>query len=289
MAQSRSGTSDGRDRAIRFRAGTGLSAHGAWEALALTTWLTLAAIASVSSYLQTVTGFAFALVFMSAVAISNLIPIEDGATIVSILMLVNAATLLAKEWRYVARSPFLQIVPISLVATVIGMMLLPVFLAKSVIWLKFVLGVVIIGSSLQLLWLRRDADHPRPAWAFPLSGVAAGLMGGLFAIPGPPVVYALQRYLPSHRQIRATLVAIFGAVTAVRLGMASVLAVPAGHILATTAMLVPVTIATTVLAHRRPPPLSPDMLRRITICLLVLTGVVLVLPALSQMAGPAAG
>lgn len=264
--------------------GIGLSAHGACGALGLTTWLTLAVIASVSSYLQTVTGFAFALVFMSAVAISDLIGIEDGAIIVSILMLVNAGTILIKEWRYIARRPFRQIVPISLVATVAGTILLPVLLSKSVIWLKFALGVVIIASSLQLLFLRRDPGSPRPAWAFPLSGLAAGLMGGLFAMPGPPVVYALQRYLPSYREIRATLVAIFAAVTAVRLGMASILAVPAGNILATAAMLVPVTIASTVFAHRRPPPLSADMLRLVTVCLLVLTGIVLAWPALSDTA-----
>lgn len=252
--------------------------------LGLTTWLALAAFAGVASYLQTVTGFAFALIFMSAVAISNLIGIEEGAAVVSILILVNAGILLAKEWRYVVGSPFLQIVPISLVATVVGTMLLPVFLAKSVIWLKFVLGVVIVVSSLQLLWLRKDTGGHRPGWAFPLSGLAGGLMGGLFAIPGPPIVYALHRYMPSHREIRATLVAIFAAITGVRLGFASFLTAPTGSILVMAAILMPVTVVSTTIAHRWPPPLSADMLKFITVCLLVLTGIVLLWPALSDMA-----
>jgi len=223
-------------------------------------------------------------VFMSAVAISNLIGIEDGATIVSILILVNAGVLLAKEWRYVARTPFLQIVPISVAATVIGTMLLPVFLAKSVVWLKFILGVVIVASSLQLLWLRREPGGHRPAWAFPLSGVAGGLMGGLFAIPGPPIVYVLHRYMPSHREIRATLVAIFATITGVRLGLASVLTAPVGNVLVTAGALVPVTVMATAIAHRWPPPLSAEMLKAITVFLLVLTGIVLAWPALSDMA-----
>lgn len=249
-----------------------------------TTWLTLAVIAGLASYLQTVTGFAFGLVFMSAVAISDVIGIDDAATIVCILMLVNAAILLAKEWRYVSGSSFLQIVPISLVATVAGTLLLPVLLSKSVIGLKFVLGVVIVVSSLQLLRLRRSADRRRPAWAFPLSGLVGGVMGGLFAIPGPPIVYMLHRYLPSQREIRATLVAIFAAITGVRLGMESILAAPTGDILLTAALLAPATIAFTALAHRRPPPLSADMLKLITVCLLVATGIALAAPALAGMA-----
>ena len=249
-----------------------------------TSWLTLAAIAGVASYLQTVTGFAFGLVFMSAVAMSEIVGIEDGATIVSILMLVNAGILLAREWRYVARNPFVQIVPISLVTTVVGTMLLPVFVSKSIVWLKFVLGVVIVVSSLQLLWLRKDSGGRRPRWAFPLSGLVGGLMGGLFAIPGPPIVYALHRYLPSQREIRATLVAIFAAITGLRLCLSGLLTPPTGDILVIAAVLTPVTILATAVAHRRPPPLSADMMKFVTVCLLVLTGIVLSWPALSDMA-----
>jgi uncharacterized protein len=252
--------------------------------LELMTWLALASIAGVASYLQTVTGFAFGLIFMSAVATSEIIRIEDGATIVSILSLLNAGILLAREWKYVSRISFVKIVPIALVATVIGAMLLPVVLSQSLIWLKLILGVVVILSSLQLLWPRTDVGTDQPMLAFSLCGLAGGLMGGLFAIPGPPIVYTLQRYLPSQREIRATLVAIFASITGVRLGLSSFLTVPTDDILIAAAMLGPVTIVPTVLAYRRPPPLSADMLRFITVCLLVLTGIALSLPALSDIA-----
>lgn len=248
----------------------------------LTSWLMLAAIAGLASYLQTITGFAFGLIFMSAVAISGVIGIEDGATVVSILVLVNAALVLTKDRAYIAKGPFLQIAPIALATTVIGTLLLPLLLSKSVIWLKFILGAVIVVSSLQLLWLRKGAGERRPNWAFPLSGLIGGMMGGLFAIPGPPIVYALQRYLPVQREIRATLVAIFAAITILRLGLSSVLHPPAANILATAGMLAPVTILATTVAHRWPPPLSAEMLKVITVCLLVLTGILLLWPALAD-------
>src|SRR5690606_6650945 len=112
---------------------------------------------------------------------------------------------------------FLRVVPLALVGTIAGAMLLPFLLAKSVVWLKFGLGVAVILSSLRLLRIPKDPDAQPGRLVFPLSGLGGGIMGGLFAVPGPPIVYALQRYLPDPRQIRATLVAIFAVIALARL------------------------------------------------------------------------
>lgn len=243
----------------------------------------LAAIAGVASYLQTLTGFAFGLVFMGAIAATGVIGIEDGATVVSILVMVNGAQILATERRYVSFKSFLQIVPVALVATVAGTLLLPFLLAKSLAWLKFILGIVVIASSLRLLHVPAGTPgFPRgPAMA--LSGLAGGLMGGLFAIPGPPIVYVIHRYLRSYREIRATLVAIFSAIIGFRLAFSSLVTPPTAGILAITLLLVPVAIAVTALARRYPPPLTARVMTAITVFLLVLTGLVLVLPALASL------
>lgn len=247
--------------------------------LDLTTFVTLVVIVGIASYVQTLTGFAFALVFMSAVAMTGVIGIEDGAVIVSLLMLANAALILMPERNYIATRPLLQILPLALVGTVTGTLLLPVFIATSVVWLKFNLSVAVILSSLRLLRMPKISDTGPTNLTYPLSGLAGGLMGGLFAVPGPPIVYALQRYIPGQREIRATLVAVFAVITAVRLVFSTFLEIPTFAILATTSLLLPVVVVFTTLARRWPPPFSPRTAKFVTVLLLVLTGLVLIAPA----------
>ncbi|MBI1619896.1 sulfite exporter TauE/SafE family protein [Aquamicrobium zhengzhouense] len=247
--------------------------------LNLTSVAALAAFVCISSYLQTVTGFAFALIFMSAIATTNVIGFEDGAMIATLLMLVNATMILASERQFVARRAFIQIVPLALAGTVVGAFLLPGLLASSAVWLKFALGVAVIVSSLRLLRIPKDDLAPPQPFAFPLSGLASGIMGGLFAVPGPPIVYALQRYLADQREIRATLVAIFAAISVTRVISSSISGLPTAELIHTTLILVPATILSTEAARRWPPPLSPYAARMLTVSLLVLTGAVLMLPA----------
>ena len=247
------------------------------------TLLALIVFAACASWLQTLTGFAFALVFMSAITVTDTIGIEDGAIIVTLLMVVNAVVILAAEWRFVSGPACRGILPPALAGTVAGALILPVLLAKAAIWLKCALGVAVILSSLRLLRVPGGDDGPPGPFAYPLSGLAAGIMGGLFAVPGPPVVYTLQRHLRDQRRIRATLVTIFAVVSLARLTVTSLSSLPTRELLLTTLALLPVTIVATEAARRHPPPVSPQMARVVTVLLLVLTGIVLVLPAVASM------
>lgn len=243
----------------------------------------LAVIAGVASYLQTVTGFAFGLVFMGTIAATGMIGIEDGATIVSILVMVNGTQILVTNWRHVSLKSFLQIVPVALAATVAGALLLPFLLAKSLVWLKFILGLVVIVSSLRLLHAPASAPGFPRGPAMTLSGLAGGIMGGMFAIPGPPIVYVIHRYLRTYPEIRATLVAIFSTIIGFRLVFSSLVASPSAGILVTSLLLVPVAITVTALAQRYPPPLTARMMTAITVSLLVLIGLILMLPAVASL------
>lgn len=247
--------------------------------LSPTTLTMLVALVGIASYVQTLTGFAFSLVFMSAITVTGVVGIDDGAAIATLLMLVNAALILASERRFVSKAVFLPVVSPASVGTIIGALLLPVLLAISVEWLKFALGFVVILSSLRLLRIPKGAGERPSPFVFPLFGLAGGIMGGLFAVPGPPIVYALQVYLAEQRQIRATLVAIFAAVGFTRLVFSPL---PTSSLLLATLLLVPATIAATEAARRWPPPLSPRSAQLLTVLLLILTGFILILPALTQ-------
>lgn len=56
----------------------------------------------VAAYMQTLTGFAFGLLLMGAVALTGLIPLPAAAIIVSLLTLANALMVLVKGWREIA-------------------------------------------------------------------------------------------------------------------------------------------------------------------------------------------
>ena len=247
-----------------------------------TAFAPLVAIVGVATYVHTVTGFAFALVFMSAIAVTGAMGVEEGALIATLLALFNAVQILPSQRHFISTTTFLKVVPLALVGTIAGALLLPFLLAKSVVWLKFILGVAIILSSLRLLRISKNPDAQPGRHVFPLSGLSGGIMGGLFAVPGPPIVYALQRYLPDPRQIRATLVAIFAVIAVARLALTRFWVLPTQSLLLSTLMLVPATIAATEIARRWPPPLSPGAARKLTVLLLLLTGLALVVRAIVE-------
>lgn len=245
----------------------------------ITTIATLIVFVCISSYLQTLTGFAFALIFMGAVAMTGVVSFQDGAVIATLLMLVNATSILLSERRLVARSAFFQIVPFALVGTIAGVLALPVLIAISAEWLKFAFGVAVIASSLRLLFgASEPTGGPNPI-ALSMSGLIGGIMGGLFAVPGPPIVYSIQRHFTDQRQIRATLVAIFSAISLTRIVSAGVSSGITTQLLLSALALVPATLFATEIARRWPPPLSRHATRLLTVALLVLTGVSLMLPA----------
>ncbi|RYE52252.1 MAG: sulfite exporter TauE/SafE family protein, partial [Hyphomicrobiales bacterium] len=60
-----------------------------------------------AAYVQTLTGFAFGLLLMGAIALTGLIPLPDAAVIIGFLTLANAVVVLVKGWRAIALMPFL--------------------------------------------------------------------------------------------------------------------------------------------------------------------------------------
>jgi len=82
-----------------------------------------------------------------------------------------------------------------------------------------VLGLVIIGSSLQLAVSPAPLPERSSPQSFAFFGAVAGLMGGLFSTAGPPLVYHLYRQPLPLARIRETLVAVFALNAALRLGI----------------------------------------------------------------------
>lgn len=242
-------------------------------------------LAGLAAYMQTLTGFALGLIMMGGIALAAIMPINEAAVLVSFLTVVNAVQVLAKGWRDIARREFTLIIIPSLLFLLVGYWLLGLLLDSSVNWLKLVLGIFIIISSIQLLMKPTPLEKPSYAGSFVFFGSLAGLMGGLFSTAGPPLVYHLYRQPLRLAAIRETLVAVFGINALLRLLTVTVSGEMPSSGFWWSLLAIPAVILFTFLARRFPPPLSPVALRRLAFVLLFLSGASLAGPALIALIG----
>lgn len=245
----------------------------------------LLVLAGVAAYMQTLTGFAFGLIMMGGIGLSGLMPLPEAAVLVGCMVLVNAAQVLARGWRDIAWPEFWPVIISSLATLAAGYWLLGVMASASIDWLKMVLGVIIIASSLQLALQPQPLTVRSSSASFAFFGAVAGLMGGLFSTAGPPLVYHLYRQPLPAISIRETLVAVFAVNAVIRLAMVAAAGdVPRGGFW-WGLLCIPVVMIMTFAAKRWPPPLSALSIRRLAFSLLFLSGLSLAVPALLKIIG----
>jgi uncharacterized protein len=240
-------------------------------------------IVAVAAYVQTVSGFALGLVLMAGVGLTGIIPITSAALLVSILILANAALILSRYWRYVAVRACALTVASSLLFSVAGYALLRYLEAGSIAWVKLVLGLVIIASSLPLMFRPQPSSRMDSDASFLGFGAVAGVMGGMFATPGPPLVYHFYRQPMEAQVVRVSLVTIFAAIVALRLAIVVAIGTFPVPVLWWAALAVPMTIVTTHVADRWRPPIADATMRRLAFGLLLASGMALALPTIVRL------
>ncbi|UTW11148.1 sulfite exporter TauE/SafE family protein [Marinobacterium rhizophilum] len=229
---------------------------------------------ALASYIQATTGFAFGLIVMACVTALGLAPIDVTALLVGALTLVNAATALRGGlWRDANWRALGWMLAACLPATFVGLALLSHTSEDQLGLLQGTLGVCLIGSSLLMMYRVRQLEKPSSVPAFALCGVLAGLMGGLFAVFGPPPTFMMYRQPDRIASIRATLIWFFSLMSALRL-VAVLWTEPVGESFVGLAVLgTPVVVLAAMAARRFPPPLSSQALRRFAFGLLLLSGI----------------
>lgn len=255
-----------------------LFAAGGWPALFLHHALFLAVTAA-ATLTQTLTGFAFGLVFLALMACCHLAPLPAAANVVNVMVLANAALLV----RHRPRLPAGIAAPLygsSLVGVALGVALLGWLSGGAVVVLRLLLGVAVLVCSLLLVVARRRRETVSGRASFVFYGGLSGVMGGLFASAGPPMVFQLYRQPLASETVRDTLVLLFAGNAVLRL----LLIVPQGRFdmmsLLLSAEALPVVLGLTWWCKRHPPRLSPTLVRRVVFVLLLGAGLSLVLPAL---------
>ncbi|MCY0386235.1 TSUP family transporter [Robbsia sp. Bb-Pol-6] len=236
-------------------------------------------VTAAATLTQTLTGFAFGLVFLALMASFHLAPLPAAANVVNVMVLANAALLVRRRPQLPA-GVALPIYGSSLVGVALGVALLGWISGGAVTVLRLLLGIAVLVCSLLLVVARRRRETVSGRASFAFYGGLSGVMGGLFASAGPPMVFQMYRQPLAAGTIRETLVLLFAVNAVLRL----VLIVSQGRFDAASALLsieaLPVVLGLTWACQRHPPRLSPTAVKRVVFVLLSGAGLSLVLPAL---------
>ena len=138
-------------------------------------------VIAAASYIQAVSGFAFALIVMGVVPSLELMPVADAAIIVTLLAMVNTATALSSgianvRWRE-ARVSLL----FSLPSIAIGLYLLDLLSESSLGAVRIGLAVTILISAVMLLKPPHQDAVISGLPSFAAFGFLSGLLSGLFS------------------------------------------------------------------------------------------------------------
>ena len=234
-------------------------------------------LVALGSYIQTVSGFAIALIIAGGATALGLAPVTFTANVISFIALANIATAVHNKYSHINLKIVLYASVGVLPMSGAGLMILNHLSSNWVDLLETLLGIFILGSGALLM------IHPHPLnkisanYAHLIAGGLGGLFSGIFGIGGPPLVVHIYRQPLTFPVIRITLLVILGIMPIIRIGFESYNGNITESVLELSLYSAPVSILTTLFARRFPPPVSDMMMRRFAFSLLCVLGLSLIL------------
>jgi uncharacterized membrane protein YfcA len=228
------------------------------------------------AYVQTITGFAMGLLIMGGVTILNLAPIAFSAAVVSILSLLNTLLALRYSLKHVHWKSVGYICAGLIPGLLVGFLVLDFLSETAYIWLRRMLGIVIIIAGVLLTLKPEPWARTSGGLAASMTGVAGGLIGGMFSTGGAPIAFFMYRQPREFNVIRATLLTVFAVITFSRTVVVAANDQLSRDILAVSGVAVPLVLITTLVARKISPVSADTTIRKAVFVLLILIGVSLV-------------
>jgi len=234
--------------------------------------LAFMAFVALAVYMQNLTGFALALVLLSLVGSTGVVPLPDAINAVSIIVLVNSSLFLYRRRPFHLEPAFRPSILASLAGYVVGMGLLTLIATHAFELLKMLLGVSVIGCALILWRAAKPFQQTSSTRVFSLFGGISGVLGGLFSAPGPPLVYVVYRQPWPLRTIQNSLAFSFGVGASLRLIVMSITGKVSTQAVWLGLEALPVVFLITMLGANRKLPVSRQVLQHIVCVLLMCAG-----------------
>lgn len=227
---------------------------------------------AVAAYVHTVSGFAIGMIIMGSAAVLHLAPVPVVAAVVALITLVNGALALPGVLHQVYWRGTLIAIAGVLPATVAGVVLLDFLSASATQLMRALLGVLIVSGGVHMLLHSARRQTCSSQAAFFASGLGGGLLGGLFGIPGPPLIYHFYRQPLSPAVIRNSLLLSFAVMSAGRTVFVAAQGQLTTEVWILTAVSVPAAALATMAGRYLPPPLGIVGMRRFVFAALLVIG-----------------
>lgn len=238
---------------------------------------------AMAAYAQNLTGFALALVLLGLAGAAGVFPLPDVVNTVSIIAVVNAALFLYRRRALRLDRKLWSLLVASMLGTLLGVAALAWIIGNAYELLRLLLGLSIVYCA----WMLVRRTEPRAAEsspeAFLVTGFLSGLMNGLFAAGGPPLVFLLYRQPWDLARTRESLMFLNGAAGLFRFAVMMPTIGFSELSFDLTIMAVPIVLLVTMLTAHKPPPFSPIVLRLIVRTLLAATGIVMSASSISVL------
>lgn len=230
------------------------------------------ALVGLAAFCQNLTGFAFGLIFVGVAGATGLMNIADAANVACLLSIINGVSYM-RAYRFEPDWVMLKPMLISSVLGVVGGVLLLHWLSGNTLnGLRMLLGLVIVLCAMLLLMQKKALDQPSGSVSMWVAGVSSGLLGGLFATPGPPMVYHLYRQPLDRMLVRHCLFAMFVSCSLLRAAMVAVEGQLNWAVMGWTALAFPVVTGVTWWSARHPPAWPKRLVEWLVCGLLILSG-----------------
>jgi len=240
-------------------------------------------IALLAAFCQNLTGFAFGLILVGLTGALQIISIADAANIACILSIANNLV-------YLSKSPNMSFGPLlkpmlisSMVGLVLGFISLSWFTDHGINALRLILGLSIFASAIALFLINtntRKTSGKSSTWT---AGFLTGILGGMFATPGPPLVYHLYSQPLDTELVRQYLFIIFSLTSAARLVIALFTGELTMNAVILSAIAFPAITVTTLLQLKYPINLSRRVAQLLVTALLLATGLGLIYSSLKTI------